>query len=71
MTWTFQEIIDQIQNDLDENMDFNMDKAELVRGYLEMLKVALDRKNRAIEHFKDPVVSMAQTRRLVEQAKEM
>lgn len=35
----------------------------------EDLQKALDRKNRAIEHLKYPMVSMAQTRRLVEQAK--
>lgn len=37
----------------------------------EDLQKALDRKNKAIEHLKDPVVSMAQTRRLVELAKGM
>lgn len=39
------------------------------REYATKLQAALDRKNKAIEHFNDPVVSMAQTRHLVEQVK--
>lgn len=69
--------MDTILRIVDDMLDRNMHPWMDEKGHAHMcslarrLKSALDRKNKAIDHFNDPVVSMAQTRRLVEQAKQL
>lgn len=67
---TIQEIIDDMR-DWDRHPWMNEAEHKHSCAQADRLQKALDRKNRAIEHLNDPVVSMAQTRRLVELAKGM
>ena len=67
---TLQEIIDGMR-DWNQHPWMTEDEHKHSCAQADRLQKALDRKNRVIEHLNDPVVSMAQTRRLIEQAKRM